>query len=110
LSRGLGQVQVVTTQEVLTEFLNYVSSHSRIVRERVSTWVADRTTGGECLVIEQSGASFNAGLQLYRARLDKEYSLTDCISMAAMRARNITDVLTHDHHFEQEGFRALLRG
>jgi len=50
-----------------------------------------------------------AGLDLYRARLDKGYSLTDCISMQIMRREGLTDVLTNDRHFEQEGFRALFR-
>jgi predicted nucleic acid-binding protein len=60
-------------------------------------------------VISQTTDSFSAGLGLYRARLDKGYSLTDCISMETMRHEGITDVLTNDAHFEQEGFRALLR-
>jgi hypothetical protein len=29
--------------------------------------------------------------------------------MAAMRAEGLTEVLTHDHHFVQEGFVALMR-
>jgi predicted nucleic acid-binding protein len=37
------------------------------------------------------------------------YSLTDCISMNAMRAEALTEVLTNDHHFEQEGFTVLMR-
>jgi predicted nucleic acid-binding protein len=28
--------------------------------------------------------------------------------MEAMRARGITEILTHDHHFEQEGFMVLM--
>jgi predicted nucleic acid-binding protein len=32
------------------------------------------------------------------------------ISMQTMRDQGITDVLTNDAHFTQEGFRALLRG
>jgi len=43
------------------------------------------------------------------ARPDKEWSLTDCISSVAMNERNITDALTSDHHFEQAGFRILLK-
>jgi predicted nucleic acid-binding protein len=50
-----------------------------------------------------------AGLQLYRARPDKGYSLVDCISMQAMRREGLTEVLTNDRHFEQKGFRALFR-
>jgi predicted nucleic acid-binding protein len=44
------------------------------------------------------------GLKLYQQRLDKGYSLTDCISMNTMRKSGITEVLTHDLHFTQEGF------
>jgi predicted nucleic acid-binding protein len=54
-------------------------------------------------------ASFLSGLQLYGTRLDKGYSLTDCISMQTLWSIGITDVLTNDVHFEQEGFRALFR-
>ena len=60
-------------------------------------------------VIPQSRESFVAGLRLYSARPDKGYSLTDCISMQTMRNENLTEVLTNDRHFEQEGFRALFR-
>jgi predicted nucleic acid-binding protein len=59
-------------------------------------------------VIEHSHETFLAGLELYEARPDKGYSLTDCISMNLMRERGINEVLTHDHHFEQEGFTILL--
>ena len=48
------------------------------------------------------------GLQLYAGRLDKGWSLTDCISFVAMREHGINDALTCDHHFEQAGFRVLL--
>jgi uncharacterized protein len=44
---------------------------------------------------------------LYKDRPDKEYSLTDCISMQVMRREGLTEVLTNDHHFTQEGFRIL---
>jgi len=48
-------------------------------------------------------------LALYRNRPDKGYSMIDCISMQTMRREGLTDVLTNDRHFEQEGFRALFR-
>jgi len=50
-----------------------------------------------------------AGLNLFRARPDKGYSLFDCVSLEAMRKEGLTEVLTNDRHFEQEGFRALFR-
>ena len=46
-------------------------------------------------------------LALYEARPDKDYSLTDCRSMVALRALGISEVLTNDHHFTQEGFTIL---
>jgi predicted nucleic acid-binding protein len=49
-----------------------------------------------------------AGLSLYKARLDKGYSLTDCISMDGTRQEGISDILTLDIHFAQEGFTLLL--
>ncbi len=39
----------------------------------------------------------------------KEYSLTDCVSIAFMKAQGMTDSATGDRHFEQEGLRALFR-
>jgi len=40
---------------------------------------------------------------------DKEWGLTDCISFIVMGDPGLTDALTADEHFEQAGFRALLR-
>lgn len=52
---------------------------------------------------------FEKGLELYAHRLDKGWSLTDCISFVVMERAGITDALTGDHHFEQAGFRALFK-
>lgn len=60
-------------------------------------------------VLPADQRSFDAGLDLYERRPDKEWSLTDCISFGVMREHGITQALTTDHHFEQAGFRALLR-
>jgi predicted nucleic acid-binding protein len=52
---------------------------------------------------------FNRGLDLYERRPDKAWSLTDCISFVVMTERGLTESLTGDHHFEQAGFRAVLK-
>ena len=52
---------------------------------------------------------YDAGLELYRQRPDKAWSLTDCISFVVMRERRIVEAWTGDHHFEQAGFVALLK-
>ena len=46
---------------------------------------------------------------LLEERIDKGYSLCDAVSFVLMRSRRIHEALTTDHHFEQEGFVALLR-
>ena len=60
-------------------------------------------------VIPPDADLFDRGLDLYARRPDKAWSLTDCISFAAMAERGLAEALTGDHHFEQAGFRALLR-
>ncbi len=60
------------------------------------------------VVCPQSHQTFLDGYALYKARPDKGYSLTDCISMQAMRQECISEILTHDDHFTQEGFIKLL--
>ena len=97
---------IITTDEVLTEFLAYFSGdlEARIGAAEV---VGDILEDANVRVVEQSRESFLKGLELYKARPDKGYSLTDCISMNTMRAEGVADVLTNDVHFTQEGFRAL---
>lgn len=60
-------------------------------------------------VLPTSAELFDAGLALYPARPDKEWSLTDCTSFVVMQREGITEALTDDHHFEQAGFVALLK-
>lgn len=49
------------------------------------------------------------GLEFYKDRRDKEWQLTDCISFVVMQDERITEALTADRHFEQAGFKALLK-
>lgn len=46
---------------------------------------------------------------LLKERQDKEWSLVDCASFVLMNDRGVTDALSSDHHFEQAGFRVLLK-
>lgn len=59
-------------------------------------------------IIPVSQKLFDRGYELYASRKDKDWSLTDCISFIVMSDAGISDALTHDHHFEQTGFTALL--
>lgn len=59
-------------------------------------------------ILPASAESFTQGIELYAARPDKDWSLTDCISFLAMQTEGLTEALTGDHHFEQAGFHRLL--
>jgi len=48
-------------------------------------------------------------VELLNERQDKTYSLCDAVSFVIMRERQITQALTTDKHFEQEGFVRLLK-
>ena len=99
--------RLVTTEEVLTEVLNYYSRHGVQARRGAAIVVRTLLDDDRVEVIAQDHDSFDRGLALYDRRTDKSYSLTDCVSMARMRSEGITEVLSNDRHFAQEGFRPL---
>lgn len=99
---------LITTEEVLTEFLNYYAESGERRRRIVGAMCEQVLVHPKITVIAQTHENFMKGLDLYRQREDKGYSLTDCISMSLMRERGIREVLTHDNHFTQEGFTILL--
>ena len=45
---------------------------------------------------------------LYRSRIDKDWSLTDCLSVVVMERHRLTEARTSDHHFEQAGMKAVM--
>ena len=106
---SIGNIFMVSTDEVLTEFLNALSKGGEIMRKQAVQMVKKILENPNVKVIPQSRDSFLKGLELYEQRTDKAYSLTDCISMNVMAKESITEVLTHDKHFEQEGYVVLIK-
>jgi predicted nucleic acid-binding protein len=99
--------RLVTTEAVLVEVANALSPAAS------RAWAVDaiddlrQDANVTCLAVD--GSLFERAFQLYRQRPDKGWSLTDCISFVAMKELGLRDALTADAHFEQAGFRALLR-
>ena len=100
---------LVTTDEVLVEYLTFFATAPEPMRRKALTNAERILNNGGVRVVPQSRTSFLSGMALYGARPDKGYSLTDCISMQTMRNEGLTEVLTNDRHFDQEGFLALFR-
>ena len=104
----LGRVHLVTTDEVLVEFLTALAGSGEHSREQAARMVRALLAHPQVEVIPQSRESFLRGLMLYEARRDKYYSMTDCISMEFMREGSISAALTNDQHFAQEGYVVLM--
>jgi hypothetical protein len=98
---------IVTTAWVMAEVANAASAPTARARF-LALWDA-LVENPSVQVVPADPGLFDRGLALYRSRLDKHWSLTDCISFVVMQERGIQEALTGDHHFEQAGFRALLR-
>jgi len=99
--------EIVTTEWVLTELADGLSGIND--RQTFIDFHQALRNDPTVKIIPASNELFAAGIQLYAARPDKEWSLTDCISFAVMQQDGLRDALTGDRHFEQAGFRALLR-
>jgi predicted nucleic acid-binding protein len=98
---------LVTTAWVLTEVGDALSAPEN--RPAFLQLMETLRDSPDARIIEPTNELFTRGLELFRQRPDKEWSLTDCISFVAMEDGQIKDALTGDRHFEQAGFRALLK-
>jgi len=95
----------VTTTFVLMEVAD--GSASSTERANVVRLLDALRADSDCTILPPSADLFERGVQLYRARTDKDWSLTDCISFVVMRDLGLTEALTADLHFEQAGFAVL---
>lgn len=108
-----------TTQAVVFELLAFFSRGGRHRGRRCRALPARHARAAELVdrirsspaveVVAASGALFEAAISLYRTRLDKRYSLADCLAMVICRERGVTEVLSTDRDFEAEGFTILLK-
>lgn len=96
---------VWVTEAVLTEVANALSSFNRAGAAR---FIQQCYGTPNIQVVSVGTALFKRGLELFAARPDKQWSLTDCISFVVMRENGVSEAVTADRHFVQAGFRALL--
>ena len=101
------QGELLVLEYALRECLNAMSRP--IDRPKVHTVVQSLRSSPTMEIVVASEGLFERSLEFHRSRPDKSWSLTDCASFLVMEERNISQSLTHDRHFEEAGFEALLR-
>jgi uncharacterized protein len=88
VSQALEQPYIVTIDEVLVETLNYFAERGELLRRAAAQAAHAILASAHVEVVAQRRETFLFGLALYEVRADKGYSLTDCIAMSTMRARD----------------------
>ena len=96
----------ITTDYILVEAGNWFARSNRAAFVQLA---ADLSADPNTTILPATADLLAKACRLYAERIDKEWSLTDCTSIIAMQEHGLTEALTTDHHFEQAGFRALLR-
>jgi predicted nucleic acid-binding protein len=99
--------RLVVPLPVLVEVGNYFSGSAS--RGQVISFLrcVERDTRVDCVALD--GDLMRETMDLYAARRDKEWGLTDGISFVVMRRAGIEEAVTTDHHFEQAGFTILMK-
>jgi predicted nucleic acid-binding protein len=98
---------VITTEAVLIETGNGLSEIKW--RQAAYKWITQIQKSKTIFkVIPITTKIVNDAVDLYGQRQDKEWGLTDCISIIVMQEYKLTNVLTTDHHFEQAGFKIYI--
>src|SRR5437870_3134120 len=89
---GTGAVEVVTTTAVLLEVADAMTAPAR--RGACAEFLEDLPEQDGTTIRALSEGLWKRGIDLYRSRPDKEWSLTDCISFVVMADEGLTEALT----------------
>jgi len=100
------KVALVTTEFVLLEVANALCTSAW--RAKAVKLIDGFRSLPDLRIVPADTLLLAEGWQLYCSRTDKEWSLTDCISMVVAQKERIEQVFTSDRHFEQAGFAKLM--
>lgn len=104
---GIRKTRLVTTEAILLEIGNALSKSK--YRMAAIQLLESLESDPNVEIISLTKELYLAAFSLFKQRQDKEWGLVDCLSFILMQNRGITDALTADAHFQQAGFRALLK-
>ncbi|MEH2372632.1 type II toxin-antitoxin system VapC family toxin [Nostoc sp.] len=97
----------LTHSYVLAEFIA-LAQVRRFPRSVALKFIIDLLDNPDIETVWINELLHREAVKLLMVRQDKTYSLCDAVSFVLMRQRGVTEALTTDRHFEQEGFRRLL--
>lgn len=89
-------------------FLEVAAALSAVNRAGAAAFIRQCYQTANITVVSTDTPLLNRALDLYAARADKTWSLTDCLSFVVMQDEGVTEALTADHHFAQAGFLPLI--
>jgi len=95
-SQSLGRTHLITSDVVLTEFLNSFAGWGPYWRRMAARLVDQLYQNTQTVIEPQTRDLFTAAFRRYKDREDKGYGLTDCTSMVIMERRSIHEVLSSD--------------
>jgi hypothetical protein len=98
---------ILTTEWVLTEFLNAMQRPP--ARTLAIQMVEQLRQSKRVHTLPVSTEDWQRGYKLYQERLDKAWSLVDCISIGLCQQKSIQEIFTSDRNFAQAGYRVLMQ-
>jgi predicted nucleic acid-binding protein len=101
------KTRLVTTHAILLEIGNALSKQR--YRSAAIQLLESLETDPSVEIVLFTSSLYKLAFNLFKQREDKEWGLVDCTSFVVMQNRGIIEALTADIHFQQAGFRALLR-
>lgn len=103
------QIRFITTRDVLNEVLAHFSRSIPETKQGAASLAKELLNDTKYRVIVLNNREYLRALNLYENRVDKRYSMVDCIGMTLMHDQSISEVLATDRDFQQEGFTNLMR-
>jgi predicted nucleic acid-binding protein len=97
----------LTHNYVIAEYVALANAR-RFPRRSVLDFVIDLLGNSDIETMWVDESMHRAAVELLTLRQDKTYSLCDAVSFVVMHQRGVSEALTTDRHFEQEGFVRLL--
>jgi len=97
----------LTHSYIIAEYVALATAR-RFPRKLVLDFITDLLADPDIKFVWVDELLHREAVKLLTLRLDKTYSLCDSVSFVIMRQHQITEALTTDKHFEQEGFIRLL--